>query len=155
MALDPKQFFQALEKFVEEVEYTAEENGVVLQKKTAVEIGKRAARDTPIDTGKATANWTISINSEDTSDKQLFDQSQSASPTVKRMESAAASLRYGDDIYLSNGVTGEGRESESLYEESEDGYIVDLENGHSKQAPNGMFQKHVVSVENIVRGILG
>ena len=80
-------------------------------------------KKTPVDTGRARANWTVSVNS--------------IARTVRLDATSpnAISIKKGDGvnpIYITNSLD----------------YIHDLENGTSKQAPNGM----VAITINEIRG---
>jgi hypothetical protein len=89
---------------------------------------------TPIDTGRATANWTGSVNVPNTSPKKKYDKTFSADPTKQAIQKAVSRSKFGDTIYISNGVQGEDDNGALTGE----GYIIGLENGQSKQAPKGM-----------------
>lgn len=86
---------------------------------------------TPVDTGRARANWNTSVGRPDTSTNDAATSSDVAS---KQAEGATVIARTdfagGDDLYVTNGLP----------------YIDDLEKGHSKQAPAGMV---AVTVEEL------
>jgi hypothetical protein len=106
------------------------------QQDFTTEMGGEIAKLTPVDTGRATANWTGSINEPNVTPKIVTDQSFSAQPTKQRIQIAVGSSKYGDDLYLANGVQGQN-DNGSL---TGDGYIIQLEQGKSKKAPNGMVE---------------
>ena len=116
-------------------------NTVEYQKKFTVNMATPIARDTPVDTGRATANWKADINKEPRPNANIFDQSESARKTINAIESAIKSTKLGDDIILKNAVSSD----------DEAGYIIHLEKGGSKQAPTGMFKKNIVRYKQIAK----
>ncbi len=114
----------------------SETNSVALAKIFSIDMLTKNARDTPVDTGAATANWVIGINKEP-SRTSAEDTTASASPTVKTAEKDIENLSLGDDVYIKNSVQG--------------GYIIKLENGGSRQAPTGFFYKNLAQWKRIVK----
>lgn len=125
---------KSIAEFGNIVERLFKKNAKNYQQDFTVELGGDIAKLTPIDTGKATANWTASVNSPDLKDKNRFDRSVSANPTKQAIQSDAYKSKFGDTLYLSNAVQGVDDEGKS----TGSGYIIQLENGKSKQAPQGM-----------------
>ena len=74
---------------------------------------------TPVDTGRAKANWNCSINSPD------LTFSESANLDPGKASVAFAGAKAGDTLYITNAAP----------------YILELENGHSSQAPDGMVRQ--------------
>jgi len=123
-----KTFKQAFDR----IEEVFEGNTVTYQQRFVIKMGTEIAKSTPVDTGAATANWQGSINAPDLNPTSKLDKSYAASPTGKDIKKSVSSSKFGDTLYLSNGV---GNDKE------DGGYIVKLENGHSKrQAPQGMVK---------------
>lgn len=101
-------------------------------------------KKTPVDTGRARANWNISVGNVDTS-------------TTK--ETLKTDLKYGESSINSNG-------DESIFISNNLPYITTLEyggypnppksksgkteNGYSKQAPEGMVGVTLANKENIL-----
>lgn len=86
------------------------------------ELSNRIQVQTPVDTGRARKGWTPSINAPDFSER--------GGDPIK----VVAQLQPGDSYFYANGVP----------------YIRPLDNGHSAQAPNGMFKVNVANWANIV-----
>jgi hypothetical protein len=83
---------------------------------------------TPVDTGRSKGNWNVTFNdrgTEPSSDGRM-DKTGANSITKGTTDIIAATARNGTPktIYITNNVP----------------YIEDLENGKSKQAPNGMLR---------------
>jgi hypothetical protein len=114
-------------------------NGVGLHKEFSVDMVGSFARPTPVDTGRATANWKAGINSEPIPNSNEFDKTPSATPTINKARSDLSGLRMNDEVIIKNAVSSDG----------EAGYIIKLENGHSQQAPTGMFRKNVIQAQRI------
>lgn len=128
--------------FAEEVDRwvaKAERNLEQAIRKIAIEIFSRVILRTPVDTGRARANWQVSIGSVPTGTLELNDKTGTA--TISKVQAEALRLRAGDIIWLVNNV----------------GYILSLESGSSKQAPQGMVklteQEFRPIVEQVARQI--
>jgi len=117
----------------------AEDNAVAFQKEFTVKMTRVIARDTPVDTGRATANWKGAVNKEPIPNNNDFDRSPSANKTIETLKKDISGLKYKDTVIIKNSVASEG----------EAGYIIKLEKGHSKQAPTGMFRKNVARYKQI------
>ena len=81
---------------------------------------------TPVDTGRAMANWQLSINIPKTDVKKTTKNTAVAdgNRTLK-------TIKLGEDIYITNNLP----------------YIGRLERGHSKQAPRGMVALTLAEIE--------
>jgi hypothetical protein len=111
----------------------AKENALQYHKDFTTEVGGDLAKMTPVDTGRATANWNGSVNGPDTSPKRKYDKSASARPTKKAIMKSFTGARLGDDLYVSNGVQDE---QDGAF--TGEGYIQFLDEGNSTQARYGM-----------------
>ena len=122
----------------------SESNTIVFQKEFSVKMVRVIARATPVDTGRATANWKGAVNKEPMPNKNDFDKSPSANKTVNTFKKDISGLKYKDTIIIKNAVSGE----------NEAGYIIKLEKGGkggSKQAPTGMFRKNTARYKQIAQ----
>ena len=88
-----------------------EANYEAIVTKTVIDLFARIVERTPIDTGRARANWSISM---DVNGNEYYDWSDQAEFEYK--------TERGDTIWIYNNLV----------------YIVPLEEGHSNQAPSGM-----------------
>lgn len=123
-----------------------ENNVVVFQKAYTLDMVTPIARDTPVDTGRATAGWRAGINKEPTANNDLFDKTPAATPTINRLRSDLSDLKFGDEVIIRNAAEDTNSD--------EGGYIVKLESGPpegSNQAPNGMFIVNVMRYKQIAR----
>ena len=128
-------------------------NALAYHQNFSVILGGDCAIDTPIDTGRATANWHISVNNPDVQPIKEYDKTVTAQPTVRKMKADAKTAKMGDDIYINNAVQGEDGDGQFTGE----GYILGLEAGKSQQAPFGMVDKNlnrlkVISEKALKRG---
>lgn len=92
----------------------------LVQKKVAVDLYDGIVRRTPVDTGRARANWRMTLDTP--SDEVIGDGKDKG---VKYPAPNAPDIETGEgehSIFIINNLA----------------YIEALENGHSKQAPNGM-----------------
>ena len=106
------------------------DNGEKIVRKIAFDMHSRIVMRMPRDTGRATANQQISINTLPSGSILEFDKSGNS--TISNGGATLARFKLGDTIFLYNNVE----------------YIIPLEYGHSKQAPSGMFR---ISFEEIVQ----
>ena len=94
-------------------------------KKIALDVDKSVVLATPVDTGRARANWQASINSP--IDTVSSDSDSSGGKTISQAQAAIATYRSGDTIHITNNLP----------------YIKRLNEGWSKQAPAGFVDKAV------------
>lgn len=76
----------------------------------------------PVDTGRFRANWQFGVGARDTSTAERFDPT--GATTIGRLIAEIKGTNAGQVYYLSNSLP----------------YAMRLENGWSKQAPNGMVR---------------
>ena len=96
----------------------------ILLRKIALDLYAEIIRRTPVDTGRARANWNLSINSPNTS------LSNSLVPSTINL--TAKSLSNLPNVYIANGLP----------------YVRELEFGRSDQAPNGFIRLSIQKIKN-------
>jgi hypothetical protein len=89
-------------------------------KATAFEVFSQVIQNTPVKTGRARANWNISSETPD------FSTTNSTSNTTNLFDD---NLDNFPNVYVANGLD----------------YVVDLENGKSKQAPAGIINPSIAA----------
>lgn len=116
-------FEQQMEKIIKD----REKKALNIFRAVALQLFDRVIRRTPVDTGRARANWNAAIDNPDESvtDSTLPPQ---PAPTV-------FSADLGDTLYLTNNLP----------------YISALEYGYSKQAPQGMVRVTVSELQQALR----
>jgi hypothetical protein len=103
-------------------------------KVTMIELFNRVIQKSPVDTGRFRANWNCSIGSPDLSTSQAIDPSGSGA--ISKATSTVVSYTLnGQSVFLTNNLP----------------YADRLENGWSKQAPNGMVRLSMMEIQNSVR----
>ena len=107
----------------------------LLVRKIGLELFSRVIVNTPVDTGRARANWQVAINSVPTGTLELSDKDGTAA--ISAADAAVSGLKAGDTIYLANNLP----------------YIQKLEDGSSTQAPAGMVGLAVQDFQNIARHV--
>ena len=130
--VNSRSFNRALSQFAKKTEIAP---GTVAQKAT-LEAFKGVVERTPVDTGYARANWNVSEGSPDwsTLPGPFEDQNYQTPPPP----SIFLRTKF-PTFYVSNAVD----------------YIIELENGHSKQMGKGyMVQRTLVKLESEIRKIL-
>jgi hypothetical protein len=106
----------------------------LILRKTALDILKKIVERTPVDTGRARGGWTVALNTVPGGSPDGVDPSGSA--TISDGEAAILRAGLADSIVIVNGVE----------------YIRYLEEGHSKQAPNGMVALTLAEFDKTVQG---
>ena len=122
-----------LTKFAEK----AGDNADLVVRKVAFEIFKSVIFMTPVDTGRARANWNFAYGNIDYSVKAKGDTSD---PEIKALGLISTKVN-GRNIFISNNLP----------------YAQRLEDGYSNQAPTGMVRVTVTQfqtfIKNAVRGL--
>lgn len=127
MTNNARQFAIDLDKEFRDLEETKIK---LIKQKIAMQVLSGVTLKMPVDTGRARGNTNVSINSMDTTATGKLDPSGSA--TIAKGQSVIfGSQAPYDAIFVSNSLP----------------YINRLENGHSSQAPGGMFGLTVAEVE--------
>ena len=115
-------------------------------RKVALELFSRVIYKTPVDEGRARANWQVTIGTTASGTVEIDDKSGSA--TMSRAVADSRGFKAGDTIFLTNNLP----------------YILTLEQGgysdgpktvggFSRQAPNGMVALTVQEFSAIVNKI--
>src|SRR5215207_9240119 len=110
----------------------AAERAEAIVRKVALDLFSRIVHRTPVDTGRARANWQLAIGSVPSGTLELDDKAGTA--TVSRAFAAAQGWRPGERILLVNNLP----------------YIIPLEYGHSSQAPSGMARVSVAEFQQAI-----
>jgi hypothetical protein len=109
-----------------------------LMRGLGLETQGRLMDKTPVDRGRARANWNVSTGAPDTS---TDDNATKASVPAKQAEGASRILRTdfagGEELFVTNGLP----------------YIKGLEDGHSQQAPAGMVAVTVQELKPVAEQI--
>lgn len=104
-------------------------------RRIAIELFSRVILKTPVDTGRARANWQIAIGSIPDGVLELDDKSGTA--TISKGSAVVAGVQGGDVIYIVSNLP----------------YINRLEDGWSQQAPAGMVGLTIQELAQVVRQI--
>lgn len=103
-------------------------------RKAALAADQAAVLATPVDTGRARANWIVTTGSpSEEADRPPDKSGQSA---ISEGSATIASVRPEDAVFIANNVE----------------YIAFLENGSSSQAPNGMLEQARKAAERVIKG---
>ena len=138
-------FSDEISKFVKH----AKDNGDLVVRKTVLDIGTRLVNRTPVGDadywkskppagyvgGHARANWSHSIGKLKTKEFDVIDKTGSVSNS--RILSSIPAKAGGKVHFIQNSVP----------------YIQPLEDGHSRQAPNGMVAVTKVEFQSILNAI--
>lgn len=92
---------------------------------TLIDLTNRIILDTPVDTGRLRGNWQAKLNRV----SEAVSENINSSVAIMNATRTAASLKIGDDYYLSNNLD----------------YAYNIEMGGSQQNPEGMVRKNVAN----------
>jgi len=109
----------------------------LVQKKVALELLRRCAEKTPVDTGRAKGGWQLTLDTPATGQTGRLDEAgmgEASGESIASGLAVLAGLRAWQVVWLANNVA----------------YIGALEHGHSKrQAPQGMLGLSIEEVESM------
>jgi hypothetical protein len=123
----------------------------VVVKRIAFDAYKRVTLKTPVDTGRARANWLIGINLI----PQGYSSGQSLGP------SAISQYKVGDIIYIANNLPYIGVLEYGGYPNPPKGGGINFKggpktiNGYSAQAPQGMVGVTMMEIQSNLSKLLG
>jgi hypothetical protein len=114
-----------------------EDNSERLVRKVALAVDSTVVLSTPVDTGRARANWQVEISRPAQGTREAFDRSGQA--TIDEGRAKISGYKGGTRdaaIHITNNLP----------------YIGKLNEGHSAQAPAGFVEKAVMIGVSAVRG---
>ena len=115
----------------------ARTNADVVTRKVVMEMVKRVVLRTPVDTGRARANWQTTIGAPAAT--TLDAQDKSGGAAIGRGVEVAGRFPMGATVWISNALP----------------YAPRLEYGWSKQAPAGMVRVTVAEFQGLVSALAG
>lgn len=95
------------------------------QKAACLELARAVIQDTPVKAGRARANWQAGLNQAPSGVLEQSDPSGEAA--LARVEKVLTKMKPGDSFVLVNNLPN----------------ARELEDGSSKQAPNGMLKRNL------------
>jgi hypothetical protein len=95
------------------------------QKAACRELARSVIQDTPVQTGRARANWRAGLNQAPSGVLEETDPSGEAA--LQRVDEILARMKPGDSFVLVNNLD----------------YAMELEEGSSQQAPHGMLKRNL------------
>lgn len=122
-----------LRRFAEKAGANAEQ----VVRKTTAELAKKVVEKTPVDTGRARANWQFGDGAMISG--TLDETDKTGDPTKDRLEEEILRSRVGGVTYIQNNLP----------------YALRLEYGWSKQAPSGMVRTSMAEVDQELRKAVG
>tara|TARA_R110000787_G_scaffold72823_6_gene162415 strand:+ start:2679 stop:3092 length:414 start_codon:yes stop_codon:yes gene_type:complete len=113
------------------------EQATTIFQKIALELDSAVVFGTPVDEGRARGNWYPSLNAP-SNEVDLNSTDKSGSKAVAAINALVSTVKIGDTFWLTNNLP----------------YILPLENGHSKQAPEGMVDINLNRVQAFYGGVI-
>ncbi|WP_312272233.1 HK97 gp10 family phage protein [Pseudomonas sp.] len=98
-----------------------------------IELGSAIIRATPVDTGRARGSWQFSLDTPSVG--QVDNPDQEGAETIAKLAAEANKLTAGQTAYIVSTLV----------------YMIELEYGHSTQAPEGMVRTTIAHFQKIVR----
>lgn len=134
---------RGFKKRINEIAAGVEKNSSTMVRKTVITVASAVALRTPVDTGRARANWRTNIGGPLVAPVSSFPQGKKGSTgaaaagvaindATSKMSQAVPS---GTPVYISNNLI----------------YIDRLNKGHSKQAPAGFIEAAINAGLNAIR----
>lgn len=97
------------------------------------EMARLIIQDTPVQTGRARANWQAGLNQASEDVLELIDPS--GENAVARVREVLADMKPGDSFVLVNNLP----------------YAGELEDGSSRQAPHGMLKRNLAKWPGLLK----
>ena len=110
------------------------DNLALVYQKVIIELLARIIEKTPVDSGRARANWQVALNVAPDDVTDSYDKAGSIA--LSKGEAEALKAMPEDEVYIINNVP----------------YILKLEHGSSTQAPSGIIAITVEEFAGIVSG---
>jgi len=107
-----------------------EQQRTMIVKKIAFDLFRKIIFKTPVLTGRARANWLVSVAAP--RNETVDETDKTGMKTLSEVQGVIAGWESDSDIYLSNNLP----------------YIYGLERGRSKKAPRGMVKISIAEVLN-------
>jgi hypothetical protein len=123
-------FASDLKTFARETKHTVNETKRVV----CIKLFSAVVLDTPVDTGRARGNWLCSLNAP----RPEIVAERKKGEVFTEIESIVGPISGDDTAYLRNNLD----------------YIAGLENGSSKQAPQGMMRRNVMRFTRLINSEL-
>jgi hypothetical protein len=108
-------------------------NSLVLLKKLALNIDKNVVMATPVDTGRARANWQVQINGP--AQGELEKEDPSGAVTIAMGQTAIMGVQHGQAIHITNNLP----------------YVVYLNDGTSTQAPLHFVEESIAAAMQSIK----
>ena len=106
-------------------------------------------KDTPVDTGRARANWQTEINAPKTNELNTTDKTGAGARAEVVAKTNAS--RWGDSLHLTNNLPYIFKLEYGGYPNPPRTTSGKTVNGFSKQAPQGMFRRNILRITAIVQ----
>jgi hypothetical protein len=124
-------------KRINQIAADVEKNSNAMVRKTVITVASAVALRTPVDTGRARANWRTNIGGPLTARVDNFPKGKKgttgAAAAGQAINDATSKMegfnKSGVDVYISNNLP----------------YIGRLNEGHSKQAPAGFIESAIMA----------
>jgi hypothetical protein len=139
---------------LQEFQATCSRNAAAIAQRTAFDAFSSVVMMTPVDTGRARANWIPSIGEPAIGVTDAFDPA--GSNTIDQIMSFLPEFKLGTIAYLTNNLPYILTIEDGGYPNPPKARTGKTENGYSIQAPAGMVQLTVLDItnkfESIARG---
>lgn len=114
----------------------AKRRPVEAQRQIFIELSRRVIVRTPVDTGRAKANWLPAIGQPVLATTEATDKA--GTQTVAKVAATAAAVKGDQTLFLTNSLP----------------YALPLEYGHSQQSPQGMVRISAREFQGITKVVV-
>lgn len=129
---------------IRQIAKNVEQNAALVVRKAALAIDQALVLNTPVDTGRARANWQVNVGAPATGDVTVFPPSNKTDAIGVRGASSEFAITAA--IEATRGYQGG-----TIFIVNNLPYIVPLNDGHSKQAPSGFVQNAIIAGLNAIQ----
>ena len=145
---------KSFNEFLDIVEDVFQSSSFDYQNQFASRLGGEIAKRTPIKTGLAKGNWQANDWADAVPRAGVEDKTKTGIRAQKEMYKNldAGKFKNGRTVYIKNGVDSKDNKANKTGEGG--GYIIQLEEGKSQQAPNGMVYISIAQSDRISKQAL-
>lgn len=142
-------FKSDLAKFIKKAGANAEQ----VVRKVALDLDKSLVLKTPVDTGRARANWQVAFNSPDIS--SVISNDKSGSKTLSTAQKQLEMFKLGQKVFITNSLPYIGVLEYGQYGTGPGATDKTTRDGYSIQAPYGMRDLTVAEFKQYVSKAVG
>jgi hypothetical protein len=131
---------------IRQIAKNVDANAKLVVRKAALAIDQALVLSTPVDTGRARANWQVNVGAPASGDVETFPPSMGSD--------AIGVIGASGEFAMTAAIEGtKDFQGGVIYIVNNLPYITPLNEGHSKQAPSGFVQNAIIAGLNAVEDV--